>query len=635
MSNKKRPLLPQSSAMSSGSSSSGIDDGPKEKDTRRASEKKRRDEVNLCMDELITLLTMSGDRSCPKRLDKASVLKECCKFVRFYHNLSSVASEGTEKNYKPSFVTRGRAFSDLLDSLDAFSFVVSRSGQILFATEMMLSCLGFTHRLMVGHSINEFLHRDDCAALGELFTEANSDPVMRQHCLYPSKAVTCRFRLNTEDSRIGVSCVLMTFASFIYMRTWSSENTPSSESAEELTGFEQPETKHPQDLCMILVAVPSSITHRDVPLLSNEFSFMFQLRISKEGTILDLDKHASAVLGYTQDEIVGSSFFEYVHPYHVASFGESMSMFIEQGYGSTNPFRLSSKGGRWIWITSNGYATYNPWNQKGEHVMLECKVLGIDEVDAKQKLWVDTNYVPKVSAAPDPVNTEIPICIKTTTSTSNIPNVVSTDDLSSVRTQPTTSKESDTLLPSQAELTRQELERQLQEKNKELFESKQKILEQQRALYEEKDRFQRLLNVTLKIPNESSGSALPEQDNLSEFLMSSYSMSVAPPLPVVTSASLPCNSMHHTSSMHHLPTMSPMSSSPFSNQPAVVSTNHSKRNTTDNEAQARLLRLIDGFPENNINETYSLESELRSLVNSTSVPSTVHNSSNTSSACYR
>ena len=646
MSNKKRPLLPQSSAMSSGSSSSGVDDGqlPKDKDTRRASEKKRRDEVNLCMDELITLLTMSGDRSCPKRLDKASILKECCRFVRFYHNLSAVASEGTERNYKPSFVTRGRAFSDLLDSLDAFSLVVSRSGQILFATEMMLACLGFTHRLMVGHSINEFLHKDDCAALGELFTEANSNSAVKPHCLYPSKRVMCRFRLNTEDSRIGVSCILMTFASFIYMRIWSSDGT-SSESAEEVTAFEQPETKHAQDLCMILVAIPSSITHRDVPLLSNEFSFMFQLRISKEGTILDLDKHTPAVLGYTQDEIIGSSLFEYVHPYHVASFGESMSMFIEQGYGSTNPFRLSSKGGRWIWITSNGYATYNPWNQKGEHVMLECKVLGIDEVDAKQKLWVDSNYVPKVGAAP--VNTETTSYTKTTASTSRIPNLVGTDNLSSstsstpnlvgtdnlssLRTRPAASKENDAL-SSQVELTRQELERQLQEKNKELFESKQRILEQQRELYEEKDRFQRLLNVTLKLPNESPGSS--EQDNLSEVLMSSYSMSVAPPLPVVTSTSLPYNDMHHMSSTHHLPTMSPMSSSPFNNQP-VVSANHSKHNTTNNEAQERLLRLIDGFPENSNNETYSLESELRSLVNNPpSVPSSVHNS-NTSSACYR
>lgn len=623
---KKRTLLPQSSPISSGSSSSGVDDGqlPKEKDTRRASEKKRRDEVNLCMDELITLLTMSGDRSCPKKLDKASVLKECCRFVRFYHNLSAIASEGTERNYKPSFVTRGRAFSDLLDSLDAFSFVVSRSGQILFATEMMLSCLGFTHRLMVGHSINEFLHRDDCAALGELFTEAsNSGCVKRTQCLYPSKQVTCRFRLNTEDSRMGVSCILMTFSSFMYMRTWSSENLSSSDSAEESTVFEQPESKNMQDLCMILVAIPSSITHRDVPLLSNDFSFVFQLRISKEGTVLDLDKHASAVLGYTQDEILGSSFFEYVHPYHVASFGESVSMFIEQGYGSTNPFRLSSKGGRWIWITSNGYATYNPWNQKGEHIMLECKVLGIDEVDAKQKIWVDSNYVPKVSAVP--INTETTPLARTTSSVS----IPTSDTLASLRTQPATSREN-VSLSSKEELTRQELERQLQEKNKELFESKQKILEQQRELYEEKDRFQRLLNVTLKLPNQSS--MISEQDNLSEFLLSSYPLSVAPSLPAVSSAPLLYNSMHHSSSMHH---MSPLTSSPYNNQ-SVVSANHSKHNTAGvhNQTQERLLRLIDGFPENN-NEAYSLESELRNFVNNvpSEPPASINNS--VSNVCYQ
>ena len=632
---KKRTLLPQSSPISSGSSSSGVDDGifPKEKDTRRASEKKRRDEVNLCMDELITLLTISGDRSCPKKLDKASVLKECCRFVRFYHNLSAIASEGTEKDYKPSFVTRGRAFSDLLDSLDAFSFVVSRSGQILFATEMMLACLGFTHRLMVGHSINEFLHREDCAALGELFTEASTNSgsmKMSSQCLYPSKRLTCRFRLNTEDSRMGVSCILMTFASFIYMRTWSSEAPTSSESLEDPAVFDQLETKHMQDLCMILVAIPSSITDRDVPLLSNDFSFVFQLRISKEGTVLDLDKHASAVIGYTQEEFMGSSFFDYVHPYHVASFGESVTMFIEQGYGSTNPFRLSSKGGRWIWITSNGYATYNPWNQKGEHVMLECKVLGIDEVDAKQKIWVDTNYVPKVTT-PLPVNVETVSLAKTLSST---PNVVNADNISSPMTQPAASRESGSLSASKGELPRQELERQLREKNKELFESKQKILEQQRELYEEKDRFQRLLNVTLKLPNQSM--SIPEEDTLSEFLLSSCPVSVTPPLPSVSSPPQQYHNMHHSSSMHHLPNMSPLPS-PYHNRP-VMSENHSKQHDTTagvhNQAQERLLRLIDGFPQNS-SETYSLESELRNLVNTTLPVSSVSISNNVSNTCYQ
>ena len=605
MSSKKRTLHSQNSQISSaGSFSSGVDDGqlPKEGDiiVRRASEKKRRDEVNLGMDELITLLTMSGDRSCPKKLDRVSVLKECCRFVRFYHNLSATASEGTERNYKPSFVTRGTAFSDLLDSLDAFSFVVSHSGQILFATEMMLSCLGFTHRLMVGHSINEFLHKEDCAALGELFTEAsNSGSVKRPNYLYPSKQVKCRFRLNTEDCHMGVSCILITFTSHIYMRMWSSDGATSSESAEEPEVFEQPESEHVQKLCLILVAIPSSIMHRDVPLLSNDSSFVFQLRISKEGRVLDLDKHSSAVLGYSQDEILGSSLYDYVHPYHVASFGESMSMFIEQGYGSTNPFRLSSKGSRWIWVTLNCYSKHNPWNQKGEHVMLECKVLGIDEVDAKEKLWVDSNYVPKINPIM-PVNTE-PLSFTITTSSWSTANTATSDKNVSPRTKLPMSSETGSLL-SKEEVTRQELEIQLHEKNEELLESNQKILELQRELYKEKDRFQRLLNVTLKIPVESCSS---KQNNPSEFLLSSSPMSMAPPLPAVSSPPVPYYNVHLSSDIHHLLTVSP---SAFNNQPIVLA-NHSKHNTTDavyDEAQERLL---DGFPENS-HQTYSLKSDL-------------------------
>ena len=640
---KKRVLLPQSPPVSSGSSSSGAEDGIflKDKDTRRASEKKRRDEVNLCMDELITLLTMSGDRSCPKKLDKASVLKECCRFVRFYHNLSAIAGEGKENSYKPTFVTRGRAFSDLLDSLDAFSFVVSRTGQILFATEMMLSCLGFTHRLMVGHTINEFLHRDDCAMLGEIFNEITNSGCVKDHLkLYPTKQLTCRFRLNTEDSHMGVSCILMTFASFIYMRAWGAVSPPTTENADETTIFEQPEIKlPPQDLCMILVAIPSSITQRDVPLLSNEFSFVFQLRISKEGTVLDVDKHAPAVLGYTQNEIVGSSVFDYIHPYHVASFGDSVTLFIEQGYGSTNPFRLNSKGGRWIWITANGYATYNPWNQKGEHLMLECKVLGIDEVDTKQKIWVDSNYVPTVTTAPISAETTTTSTTKTTTTTAVTNPCSTTPVFKPVQSQqppspgiPSPSEASST--SKDGEVSRHELERQLQEKNKELFESKQRILEQQRELYEEKDRFQRLLNVTLKLP----ASLQSDQDYLSEFLLTPrYPVTTAPPLlPMTTSSSatmLP-TSVHHTSNVS---TYSPYV------YPSVGMAKHSELDVTGSQSQTqeRLLRLIDSFQENGMDAAYSLDAELHSsgLANYNSFTNTssaqTSSTNNTSNSCYQ
>ena len=643
---KKRALLPQSPPVSSGSSSSGAEEGNllKDKDTRRASEKKRRDEVNLCMDELITLLTMSGDRSCPKKLDKASVLKECCRFVRFYHNLSAIAGEGNESTYKPTFVTRGRAFSDLLDSLDAFSFVVSRTGQILFATEMMLSCLGFTHRLMVGHTINEFLHRDDCAVLGEIFNEiASSGCVKDPLTLYPAKQLTCRFRLNTEDSRMGVSCILMTFASFIYMRGWSAAGPPTAESADEPTVFEQPEIKTPpQDTCMILVAIPSSITHRDVPLLSNEFSFVFQMRISKEGTVLDVDKHSPAVLGYTQNELVGSSVFDYIHPYHVASFGDSVTLFIEQGYGSTNPFRLNSKGGRWIWITANGYATYNPWNQKGEHLMLECKVLGIDEVDTKQKIWVDSNYVPTVTTAPISAETTTTSTTKTTTTTA-----VTNPCTSSLVFKPVQSQQPPSpgiLSPSEAsstskdsEVSRKELERQLQEKNRELFESKQRILEQQRELYEEKDRFQRLLNVTLKLP-ASQSFLQSEQDYLSEFLLAPrYPVTTTPSiLPMTTSSSA---AMHHPTTVHHSSNVSTYSPYVY---PPVGMAKHSELDVSSshNQTQDRLLRLIDSFQESGMDAAYSLDAELHgnglaSYNGFTNTSSPQVSTNNASNSCYQ
>ena len=122
--------------------------------------------------------------------------------------------------------------------------------------------------------------------------------------------------------------------------------------------------------------------------------FSFDMRISKEGKILDMSKQASLILGYTSTELVGSLFFDYVDPFHLEKVSESIVEFLKKGLGVSQPYRLISKSTRSVWVVSKGFLSYNPWNHKPDHILLQCKILGCDEVLSECRFSQEKRYLP-------------------------------------------------------------------------------------------------------------------------------------------------------------------------------------------------------------------------------------------------
>jgi|GEM_PF-1342280 len=73
-----------------------------------------------------------------------------------------------------------------------------------------------------------------------------------------------------------------------------------------------------------------------------------------DGVFTYVSPVCKSMLGYSQDEMVGRSAFEFVHPDDLASAKENCDALLKSGQTHTLSFRIRRKDGRYIWIEAKG-----------------------------------------------------------------------------------------------------------------------------------------------------------------------------------------------------------------------------------------------------------------------------------------
>lgn len=106
--------------------------------SRNLSEKKRRDQFNLLVNELSSMVSINN-----RKMDKSTVLKSTIAFL-MNHNEVALKSRTHEiqENWKPSFLSNEEFTHLILEALDGFIVVFAASGQIYYASESITSLLG-------------------------------------------------------------------------------------------------------------------------------------------------------------------------------------------------------------------------------------------------------------------------------------------------------------------------------------------------------------------------------------------------------------------------------------------------------------------------------------------------------------
>lgn len=139
-----------------------MDDDDDKDDTKRKSrnlsEKKRRDQFNVLVNELSAMVSSNS-----RKMDKSTVLKSTIAFLK-NHNGNDCANwfmiksdkllcnplevavrsrvHEIEENWKPSFLPNEEFTHLILEALDGFIIVFSSSGKIHYTSESITSLLG-------------------------------------------------------------------------------------------------------------------------------------------------------------------------------------------------------------------------------------------------------------------------------------------------------------------------------------------------------------------------------------------------------------------------------------------------------------------------------------------------------------
>ena len=372
--------------------------------------------MNQYFDEVITLLTMMGEKSISKKVDKATMLKEAASFIRLYFDLASVITPSStihssavtaectrptaskeEALKTPSLecLQHGDVLHFFLNAMDAFLMIVSDSGRIFYCTELVTSLLGHMQARLVGQNIFDYVLEQEVPRMKDLFVPRGhpcEDPPNSPIVCYPCREFQCNLKMYNGESGLFPQHLL--FQCLSYLRVWKKDILPDLPCSPNESDMPVPRDSNIQSCILLVAKLPTSPSVVDLPISTNEVNFQFDMRISREGKIIDIERQATLVLGYLPGELVGSSFFDYVDPYQLTHLAESIVVIFKKGLGTTTPSRIRSKSGRYVWVISKGYLSYNPWNHKPDHILLSTRVLGCDQVLSEHKFYRDPKLFP-------------------------------------------------------------------------------------------------------------------------------------------------------------------------------------------------------------------------------------------------
>lgn len=461
--------------------------GSSRAETRKENEQKRRILEGQYFDEVMALLAMSGERIISKKMDKTTALKETARFIRFYDDLTIPGRQQDGSSKQFTCLQNGGLTHLLMDVMDAFLMIVSDSGRIFYCTELVTSLLGHMQSRLVGQNIFDYILEQEVPLLKDLFIPQSGHPCMElPNCpliCYPCREFQCNLKMYNGET--GLSHQYLLFQCLSYLRVWkkSTSSDPPCSPGEADTNNSR--NSGIQSCILLIAKLPASLSVVDLPISTNEVNFQFDMRVSREGKIIDIEKQATLVLGYLPSELIGVSFFDCIEPHLVTSVGESIMGILAKGLATTVPYRILSKGGRYLWVISKGTVSYIPWSGKPDHILLSNRVLNYSQILPENRIYHFSRGV---------ISQEEALCESALQSESEVP-------LGSVS-------------PSEQPLTttQDDIQCELERKNQELFNLQRRLLEQQQLMEKERNQFYQITRQVMQciMYPQSGTSAVPD-----------------------------------------------------------------------------------------------------------------------------
>ncbi|XP_062857338.1 circadian locomoter output cycles protein kaput [Trichomycterus rosablanca] len=349
--------------------------------SRNKSEKKRRDQFNVLIKELGTMLPGNT-----RKMDKSTILQKSIDFLRKHKEITA-QSESSEirQDWKPPFLSNEEFTQLMLEAVDGFFLAIMTDGNIIYVSESVTSLLEHLPSDLVDQNLLNFLplceHSEVYKALSTNILEGKSltpDYLKTKNQL----EFCCHMLRGTIDPK---EPPVYEYVKFI--GNFKSLNTVPNSTRNGFEGVIQRSLRPSYEDCVCFIATvrlakPQFIKEMCTVEEPNE---EFTSRHSLEWKFLFLDHRAPPIIGYLPFEVLGTSGYDYYHVDDLETLAKCHEHLMQYGKGKSCYYRFLTKGQQWIWLQTHYYITYHQWNSRPEFIVCTHTVVSYAEVRAEQR----------------------------------------------------------------------------------------------------------------------------------------------------------------------------------------------------------------------------------------------------------
>ncbi|XP_053314495.1 circadian locomoter output cycles protein kaput isoform X2 [Spea bombifrons] len=349
--------------------------------SRNKSEKKRRDQFNVLIKELGSMLPGNS-----RKMDKSTVLQKSIDFLRKHKEISaqSDASE-IRQDWKPTFLSNEEFTQLMLEALDGFFLAVMTDGSIIYVSESVTPLLEHLPSDLVDQSIFNFVPEGEHSEVYKILStrtlesgSLNSDYLKTKNEL----EFCCHMLRGTVDPKEPATYEFVKF-----IGNFKSLNNVSNSTRNGFDGALQRSLRpsYEERVCFVAtvrLATPQFIKEMCTVEEPNE---EFTSRHSLEWKFLFLDHRAPPIIGYLPFEVLGTSGYDYYHVDDLENLAKCHEHLMQYGKGKSCYYRFLTKGQQWIWLQTRYYITYHQWNSRPEFIVCTHTVVSYAEVGAERR----------------------------------------------------------------------------------------------------------------------------------------------------------------------------------------------------------------------------------------------------------
>ncbi|NXT22266.1 NPAS2 protein, partial [Syrrhaptes paradoxus] len=349
--------------------------------SRNKSEKKRRDQFNVLIKELSSMLPGNT-----RKMDKTTVLEKVIGFLQKQNEVSAQTEiSEIQQDWKPSFLSNEEFTQLMLEALDGFIIAVTTGGSIIYVSDSITPLLGHLPCDVLDQNLLNFLPEQEHSEIYKMLSS----------CMLMTDSASSDY-LKT-DNELEFYCHLLRgslnpkeFPTYEYIKFVGNFRSYSNVPNSTCNGFDEAvprayRTSPGKQVCFVATVRLATPQFLKEMCIVEEPLEEFTSRHSLEWKFLFLDHRAPPIIGYLPFEVLGTSGYDYYHIDDLELLARCHEHLMQFGKGKSCCYRFLTKGQQWIWLQTHYYITYHQWNSKPEFIVCTHMVVSYADVRVERR----------------------------------------------------------------------------------------------------------------------------------------------------------------------------------------------------------------------------------------------------------